>query len=52
MKNEKLLKGLGFLATVIGFGATLLSNYVGEKNQEIQIDEKVAKALAEQKKDA
>lgn len=52
MENEKVIKLIGLGATVVGFAATLVSNWVGEKNQKIQIAEEVAKALADQKKES
>ena len=48
MENKKVIKVLGVVATVVGMGATLLSNYVGEKNLDDKITEKVTKALADQ----
>ena len=48
MNNEKVIKIIGICATVVGMGATLVSNWVGEKNLDAKVTEKVAKALAEQ----
>lgn len=42
------LKVLGILATVGGAAMTLLANYVGEKQQNKVIEEKVLKAVSEQ----
>lgn len=39
-------KLLGIAGTVLGIGATLLSSYVNEKQQEETIDKKVNEALA------
>lgn len=39
-------KMLGIVGTVLGIGATLLSSYVNEKQQEEIIDKKVNEALA------
>lgn len=39
-------KMLGIAGTILGIGATLLSNYVNEKQQEETIDKKVNEALA------
>lgn len=50
MKKDTLLKVLGVGATFLGFGATLLGNWVAEKNLDAQVTEKVAKAIAEQVK--
>ena len=41
--NTKLL---GIVGTVLGIGATLLSSYVNEKQQEEEIDRKVNEAIA------
>ena len=50
MDNKKAIKVLGVVATVVGMGATLVSNWVGEKNLDDKITEKVTKALADQTK--
>lgn len=50
MDNKKLVKGIGFAVTIIGFGISLITNWVSDKKLEIEIEEKVAKALAEQAK--
>jgi hypothetical protein len=50
MGNKKLIKVIGFAATVIGFGISLIANWVSDKKLELEIEEKVAKALAEQAK--
>lgn len=39
-------KMLGILGTVLGIGATLLSSYVNERQQEEAIDRKVNEAIA------
>lgn len=39
-------KFLGILGTVLGIGATLISSYVNEKQQEEEIDRKVNEAIA------
>ena len=44
--NGKLLKALGFAAAIIGFGATMLSDYVKERQLDETIEEKVNEALA------
>ena len=44
--NSKLLKILSIDATVVGVGATLFSNFVGKKEMENTIAEKVAEAFA------
>ena len=39
-------KFLGIIGTILGIGATLLSSYVNEKQQEEEIDRKVNEAIA------
>ena len=39
-------KLLGIAGTILGIGATLISNYVNEKQQEEAIDRKVNEAIA------
>lgn len=43
---NNIVKIIGLAATVIGFGATLLSDWVNEKKMEEMVDEKVNEALA------
>ena len=50
MENKKLIKGIGFAVTVIGFGLSLITNWVSDKKLETEIEEKVAKAMADQAK--
>ena len=50
MSNKKLVKGIGFATTIIGVGISLITNWVSDKKLEIEIEEKVAKALAEKAK--
>lgn len=50
LKNEKAIKIIGFIATGVGFAATLVSNWVGEKNMKAEIAEQVSKAIAQQTK--
>ena len=47
MDKKKALGLLGFLATLIGFGATLASDYVKDQQLNDTIDEKVNEALAQ-----
>ena len=47
MVNGKLIKILGLVATAVGMGATLLTEWVNEKKMDEKIEEKVAEALAE-----
>lgn len=42
MNNAKLIKILGLVATAVGMGATLLTDWVNEKKMEEKIDEKLA----------
>jgi hypothetical protein len=42
----KIIKILGLAATVIGIGATLVTDWVNEKKMEEKIEEKVNSALA------
>jgi hypothetical protein len=46
MKNAKLIKILGLVATVVGMGATLLTDWVNEKKMDEKIDECVTEKLA------
>lgn len=46
MNNEKTVKILGIVATIVGIGATLLSDWVNEKKMDEKIDEKINEALA------
>lgn len=44
--NNNLIKSIGFAATLVGMGATLITDYVNEKKMEEKIQEKVDEALA------
>ena len=46
MINAKMVKILGLDATVIGMGATLLTDWVNEKKMEEKIDERINEKLA------
>lgn len=46
MTKINTTKMLGIAGTVLGIGATLLSSYVNEKQQEETIDRKVNEALS------
>ncbi|GEM_PF-503388 len=46
MVNTKLVKILGIVATVVGMGATLLTDWVNEKKMEEKIDERINEKLA------
>ena len=47
MGNTKMIKILGYLATVAGVAASLLSDWVDEMNMEKKINERVDKKFAE-----
>lgn len=47
MLNGKLIKILGITATIIGMGATFLTDWVNEKKMDEKIEEKVNEALAQ-----
>ena len=46
MNNGKLIKIIGGVATVMGLVATVVGNWVNERQTEMMIDEKVNEALA------
>lgn len=46
MNNAKLIKILGLVATAVGMGATLLTDWVNEKKMEEKIDECINEKLA------
>lgn len=41
MKKSNMIKVLGLVATAVGMGATLLTNWVDDKKMEEAIDEKI-----------
>ena len=43
----KVIKTIGFAATLIGMGATLITDWVNEKKMEEKINEKVNEAFTE-----
>ena len=45
MKNTKIIKILGFIATAVGIGASLLSDYVQDKQMDAKIEECIDKKL-------
>ena len=45
MKNTKIIKILGFIATAVGIGASLLSDYVQDRQIEEKIEECINKKL-------
>lgn len=46
MINGNLIKILGIVATAVGMGATLLTDWVNDKKIDEKIEEKVNEALA------
>ena len=46
MINAKLVKILGLVATAVGMGARLLTDWVNEKKMEEKIDERINEKLA------
>lgn len=48
--NKNLIKGLGVLATVVGFAATFVSDWVAEQKLDEKINEKVNEAIAERER--
>jgi hypothetical protein len=44
--NENLIKIAGLVATVVGIGATLLSEWVNDKKTDEKIEKKIIEALA------
>jgi hypothetical protein len=50
MINGKMVKILGIVSTVVGMGATLLSDWVNEKKMDEKIIEKINEALANREK--
>lgn len=47
--NRNLLKVFGMVVTVIGFGTTLLSDWVDEQEMKAEIKDEVARAMEKQK---
>lgn len=46
MINRTLVKGIGLAATIIGVGATFVTDWVNEQKMDERIEEKVNEALA------
>ena len=46
MKNKTMITILGFTATLIGLGSTLLSDWVLDKDIDRKIEEKINEVLA------
>lgn len=51
LMNPKLIKILGMVATVIGCGVTLVSNWVSEQNMKQEVKDEVERALSERETD-
>lgn len=47
MLSDKVIKILGYVATAVSLGATLLGGYVSERKMEAAIDKKVNEALSQ-----
>jgi hypothetical protein len=45
--NGKVIKVIGFVATVVGLGASLVTDWVNDKKLDDKINTKVSEALAE-----
>lgn len=45
--NGKVIKVIGFVATVVGLGASLVTDWVNDKKLDTKIDTKISEALAE-----
>ncbi len=50
MINGKMVKILGIAATVVGMGATLLTDWVNDKKMDEKIIKKINEALANREK--
>jgi hypothetical protein len=46
MVSKTLVKIIGITATVVGIGASLISDWVGDKKIDSKIDEKVKEVLS------
>jgi hypothetical protein len=46
MKSKNFVKILGLAAAVIGMGATLISDWVNDRQMDERIDERISEALA------
>ena len=46
MKNKNFIKAIGIAVTAIGFGVSILTDWVNEKKMDEKIEEKVNEALA------
>ena len=48
--NKNLIKIIGTTATILGFGATLVSGWVSDKQMDDKINKKIGEALAKRMK--
>lgn len=46
MKTSTWIKAIGIVATVIGMGATLVTDWVNEKKMDEKIEEKINESLS------
>ena len=44
--NPKIIKVIGFAATIIGIGTTLINDWVSDKKMDERIGERISAALA------
>ena len=50
MLNEKAIKAIGLVTTILGVGVSLVSNWVNDKNLDAKIAKKKKKAITENAK--
>lgn len=51
MFTYELVKGIGLAATVVGVGATLVTDWVNDKKMDQKIEDKVNEALSKKKEE-
>lgn len=51
MFTSELVKGIGLAATVVGVGATLVTDWVNDKKMDQKIEDKVNEALSKKKEE-
>lgn len=52
MKDKsKMIKAIGILATVVGVGVNLITDWVNEQKMDERIEEKINEALAQRNED-
>lgn len=49
--NNKIIKIVGVVATILGIGASVVTDWVSERKMEQMVDEKVKEALANTNKE-